>query len=247
MKKRTKSAATQKSSSHAIPVAILIGSFAIAVSIIVYGIITAISSQLNNPTNPKQVYENISFVRINKSPILGNKNAPVTIVEYTDFDCPICKATYDQIIRNIKKDYIATGKVKLIFKSLPLAYLHPNAFRKTEAAYCARELGGDSAFFTYYDSLFTNFGFSLNLDNELVTIAEKNGLNKEKFSTCLQSDKYKDAINQEVTEGTIIGSVGTPTWLIGKSNGDGIQDAVRFSGLIDYRSFQGIVNQILEN
>lgn len=228
-----------------LPVAILIGSFVIAVAIILTTLINVFSPK-QNPPDTYKTYENISYVKVDESPALGDENAPLTIIEYTDFDCPICKAASDEVVPSMKQEYIATGKAKFIFKSLPLEYIHPNAFRKTEAAFCAREIGGDKAFFAYYDSLFANFGFSINLDNELTAIAEKNGLDTNKFRSCLTSGRYKDSINKEIVEAQLIGSLGTPTWLIGKTDGNGMSDAVKVSGLLEYSAFRTIINQLLE-
>lgn len=235
----------QKPSSM-LPVAVLLGSVVIAVAIIFSGILWFINAQEASKLTPKEVYENIGFVKIDKSPTLGDKNAPVTVIEYTDFDCAICKVASDEVLPQLKQDYIATGKVKFIFKSLPIEYLHKNAFRKTEGAFCAKELGGDNAFFAYYDSLFENFGFSLNLDNELASIAKKHGLNEAEFRTCLMSRRYREVINEEVLEGNLIGSLGTPTWLIGKSDGDGLKDTVKINGLIEYKAFSTVLDRQFE-
>jgi protein-disulfide isomerase len=146
----------------------------------------------------------------------------------------------------LRRDYIDTGKVKFVFKSLPIDNLHPNAFRKTEASLCVREMGGDSAFFNYYDQLFTLFGFSLNLDDTLVNLAQAQNLDPVKFRACLTSGKYKKRINDEVVEAVLINSMGTPTWLIGNTLRDGLQDAVKLNGLIDYDSFKTIIEKKLE-
>lgn len=229
-----------------LPTAILIGSCIIGIAIIINGIFLYMTVQ-SETTTPKKTYENIGYVKIDKSPLLGNKNAPITVIEYTDFDCPICKASSDTIIPGLKKDYIQTGKVKFIFKSLPLENLHPNAFHKTEAAFCAREQGGDKAFYSYYDSLFAKFGFSIDLDNELIALAQQNGLDPQKFKTCLNQHAYKERITGEVLEGNLIGSLGTPTWLIGKSKANGLSDTIKINGLVEYTSFQKVITGLLQD
>lgn len=226
-------------------IAILIGSFVIAVAIIISTVAYVVLSQKQNITDPKEVYQNIGYINVHESPMLGNKNAPVTVIEYTDFDCPICKVATDEILPGLKKDYIATGKIKFIFKSLPIEALHPNAFKKTEAAFCAREQGGDQAFFDYYDSLYNKFGFSLNLESELVNIAQENHLQIPQFEKCLESHTFRKRINDEIVEANLIGSLGTPTWLIGKSDGNGMKDTIEINGLIDYASFRTIIDKQL--
>ncbi len=236
---------SKKYTSNTLSVAILIGSFSIAIAIIIYSLITYLISVSPKTVGPQQVYENIGYVKVDKSPTLGDKDAPITVIEYTDFDCPICKVASDEILPGLKKEYIATGKVKFIFKSLPEELFHKNAFRKTEGAYCALDQGGDKAFFTYYDTLFEKFGFSINLDNELTAIAQEQGLNTDQFQQCLKNRKYKDIIKEEVLEGNLIGSLGTPTWLIGKSTPTGLKDTIKINGLYEYAAFQTIINRQL--
>lgn len=226
-----------------IAIAILIGSCAIALSILISALMSLLTTQDNK--DPQKAYENIGYVKVDKSPILGSQDAPVTIIEYTDFDCPVCKAASDEVLPKLKKDYIQTGKAKFIFKSLPIQSTHPEAFRKTEAAYCARAQGGDKAFFAYYDSLFAKFGFSFNLENELVALAEQQSLDADKFRTCLQNRSYKETVEQDILEANLINSPGTPTWLIGKTDGSGLTETVKVNGLIEYPHFQRIITKVL--
>lgn len=231
---------------RAIPVAILLGSFAIAFAIILNTLVQYLSAQ--NPKQPhqQQAFENINYVTVANSPTMGNKDAQVTIIEYTDFDCPICETATKEVLPSLKKEYIDTGKVKFIFKSLPLVSLHSNSFRKTEAAFCARDQKGDEAFYRYYDALFMNFGFSFSIDDTLVQLAKAQQLDETRFRECLTQRKFKSVIDAEVLEGNLIGSLGTPTWLVGKSDGDGIKDAVKINGLIEYNSFRTIIDTLLK-
>ncbi len=231
---------------RALPIAILLGSLVIALAIILNALVQFISVQ--NPKQPheQQAFENINYVTVANSPTLGNKDAPVTIIEYTDFDCPICETATKEVLPNLKREYISTGKVKFIFKSLPLVSLHSNSFRKTEAAFCARDQKGDEGFYRYYDALFTNFGFSLSIDDTLIKLAKAQQLDEKRFRECLTERKFKSVIDAEVLEGNLIGSLGTPTWLIGRSDGDGIKDAVKVNGLIEYNAFRTIIEKLLK-
>lgn len=227
-------------------VALLIGSFVIAIAIIINAIVLYIIAQQPKPLSPEKVYENLGYVNVGKSPMLGKKNAPVTVIEYTDFDCPICEAATQQIMPRLQEEYIDSGKVRFVFKSLPIVQLHSNAFHKTEAAYCARAQGGDTAFFKYYNALFTNFGFELNIDNTLRQLAAAQNLNEDQFMQCLHERTFKKHIEDEVLEGTLIGSLGTPTWLIGKTEKDGLTNAIKVSGLLEYESFKTIIDKQLQ-
>lgn len=238
---------TPRQKPHDIAVAILLGSFVICMGIIFGTIIYTLSDKNNNEADAKRTFENITYVKVHDSPSLGDKQAPVTIVEYTDFECPICKQVFDQILPKLKKEYIDTHKVLFVFKSLPIEEFHKNALRKTEAAFCAREQGGDTAFFTFYDSLFEkfNFNYGTNPDIGLHAIAFQNSLDVPAFQSCLQSNKYEQPIKKDIVEATVIGSYGTPTWLIGKSNKDGLTDTVKISGLLEYTVYKTIIDHLL--
>lgn len=228
-------------------VAILIGSFVIAMAIVINGFMQIIMGSKGDAAKAERAFENIAYVKVNESPVLGNINAPVTVVEYTDFECPICKQAFDEILPQLRKEYIDTNKVKLVFKSLPVEYLHKTAFKKTKAAFCAGEQGGYNSFYRYYYSLFQRFDLNPapNPDAELNNIAQQNGLNTGEFRTCLDSGKYEDKIKKEILEANLIGSRGTPTWLIGKSSNGGLTDTVKINGLIEYPAYKIIIDDLL--
>lgn len=238
---------TKKPPSNKLAFSILFGSFIIAVSLIVSSAMNFIWGQQSPPGDPKKVYENITYVKTTNSPFLGNPDARVEIIEYIDFECPICKKVYDDIYPQIKKDYIDTGKVKFIFKSLPIEELHKTAFKKTEAALCAYDQGGSAAFFTYHDTLFNNFPMYniVDLPAALTTLAVQNNLDPVKFQNCLTAEKYKSFINKDIVESLAIDAKGTPTWLIGKPKGDGIADPVKLNGLFKYSVYTTILDQML--
>lgn len=88
-------------------------------------------------------------------PFLGAENAPITMVEFTDYQCPFCKQAFDNNWNQLKKEYIGTGKVKYVVRDFPLGF-HPNAEPAAIAANCAFEQGGNDAYFAYHDLLFAN-------------------------------------------------------------------------------------------
>ncbi len=103
-----------------------------------------IEEELNNPGNGIEV-------EIGDSPVKGDANAPITIVEFSDFQCPFCARFYTQTLGQIEREYIDTGKVKLVYKDFPLNSIHPNAQKAAEAARCA---GEQNKFWEYHDKLF---------------------------------------------------------------------------------------------
>lgn len=142
--------------------------------------------------------------------ILGNPNAEIIIVEYSDLECPYCKQFHETMHRVID-EYGKDGKVAWVYRHFPLAQLHSKAAKEAEATECATELGGNTKFWEYTDRLFeitpSNNGLDLNL---LPQIAEDVGLNRSDFEKCLDSGKYEEAIEDAVQEAFDAGGRGTP-------------------------------------
>lgn len=235
--------------SSKLAVAILIGSFVIAIAIIVNSAVQRITNGNNSSNNPEKIYENITYIKTAGSPFLGNAGAPITIIEYIDFECPICKRAYDEIIPQLKKEYINTNKVKFVFKSLPLENIHKTAYMKTEAALCAYTQGGNAAFFKYHDELFDRFSMNsaLSMEDELISIAMQNGLDQTDFRNCLNNEKNKPIIQKDIVEAITINVSGTPSWLIGKSNAEGLTNAVKLNGLHEYFVYKTVIDQLMTN
>ena len=116
---------------------------------------------------------------IDDDPVLGNKNAPVTIIEFSDYECPFCKRHFDETFPQLVKTYVDTGKVKIVFRDLPLSFHDPMATKEAVAANCAREQGGDSKYFQYHHEIFTRTKSNGNglSGTDLTTIATDMGLN----------------------------------------------------------------------
>ena len=170
-------------------------------------------SQLKQMTAQlKQEEEKASSVRYNVStsddPIEGDPNAPVTVVEFFDFQCPGCRAFYRNFHNELKDRYIDTGKVKLQFRDFPLMG-HQYAKRAAIAADCALEQGEDK-YFAYMDKLFNG-----NLDdNSLKQYAQEIGLDMDKFNTCLANETYKGEVDEDYNAAVNAGAPGTPTFFV---------------------------------
>lgn len=149
------------------------------------------------------------------APSLGSSDAIVTITEFSDFECPYCRAS-QPVIRQVLKDY---GKeVRLVFKHLPLD-IHADAFLSAQAAFCAGQQG---MFWQYHDALFASAALSR---ETLTKIAGKQGLNLSKFGVCLTSDASRAAILADTIEARQLGISSTPTFVI---NGTLIKGAIGF-------------------
>ena len=186
-------------------------------------------------------------VSVDDDPILGGKKAKVTLIEFSDYECPFCKKYFTDTYPQIKKDYIDTGKVKMVFRDLPLGF-HQNAPKEAEAAECARKQGGDTAYFKYHDQIFTKTtsnGTGLALD-QLPVIAKELGLNVSKFQQCLDSGEFKTEVDKDLADAAKVGASGTPTFFIGKSTSNGEIDGIKIVGAQPYSAFRAIIDELLK-
>jgi protein-disulfide isomerase len=149
--------------------------------------------------------------------MLGSKDAPLTMVEFTDYQCPYCRQFHLNVFGEIKKNYIDTGKVRFYSRDLPLDQIHPNAIRAAQAARCAADQG---QFWAMRDVMGNN---SDKLDLESL-VADAGGLklDTKAFRSCVESQKYKEAVQTDVLEAMKIGAEATPTFVLGKSTPTGV-------------------------
>src|SRR3989344_928402 len=134
-------------------------------------------------------------------PVLGNPNAEISIVEFSDFQCPFCERVYSGALTDFKdSDYFKNDQVNLIYKQFPLTSIHPQAQKAAEASLCANEQG---KFWEYHDLLFANQDA---LDEpSLKSYAVQLGLNTGNFNTCLDGDKMKSEVSKESTQASVAG------------------------------------------
>jgi len=161
-------------------------------------------------------------------PSLGPDSAPVTIVEFSDFQCPYCRQSQDTLKR-LMAAY--EGKVKLVFRDFPLRNIHPQAQKAAEAAQCAAE---QQKFWPYHDKLFA--AASLQPD-ELKKFAQELGLKLEQFTACLDSNKHAAAIDADIQAGRNVGVNATPTFFV---------NGYLLSGAATYERFKELVDAALE-
>ena len=147
-----------------------------------------------------------------KDHIRGSKDAQIVLVEYSDYECPYCKA-FHPTMQQLTKDY--GNKVAWVFRNYPLSF-HPKAEKSAEGAECAAELGGNDAFWKYTDAVYTQMpGLEL---SQLPDVAKSIGIDATKFKTCLDSGKYADKVKNDENGGVAGGVQGTPgTFVIGKN------------------------------
>lgn len=158
-------------------------------------------------------------------PSLGNPSAPVTIVEFSDFQCPFCQRVAPTLKR-VRETY--GDKVRIVWKDFPLTQIHPEAFKAGEAAHCAGEQG---KFWEYHDRLFAN---QQALQPEsLKKHAADLGLDASRFNACVDSAKYGDRVSEGVAQGSRLGVNSTPTVYINGRLLSGAHPYETFAGIID--------------
>ena len=165
----------------------------------------------NNPPAGQPV-----AVPLSDEPAKGSPDAAITIVEYSDFQCPFCLRHSQQSLPQLQS-YIDAGQVRYDFKDFPIHNIHPQAQKAHESARCARELGGDEAFWTMHDLLFINQEQWANNANHVAvfkSLAAEMELPQAEFDECLDSGRYADAVNAQVNEGTQLGVRGTPSFFM---------------------------------
>jgi protein-disulfide isomerase len=152
------------------------------------------------------------------APVKGNPDAPLTIVEYSDYQCPFCSRFTLQTLPGLLQEYVNSGKAKLVFKDFPLDSIHPQAHKAAEAARCVRELGGgDEAYWQMHDKLFQGqeqWAGQESASTIFAAYAEEIGVEQAAFQECLDSGKYTAAVSAEFEEGLGFGVQGTPTFFI---------------------------------
>ena len=179
-------------------------------------------------------------VSIDDDPTRGDQDAPIIIVEFSDFQCPFCARFQIQTLPLILEQYIETGKVKFVYRDFPIQNSHPNAMPAAVASECAHE---QDKYWEYHDALFENQAVWNKMEiTSAITIFKKFAtelnLSQEQFDSCLDSGKYIEEIKNDLKDGTNYEITGTPGFFIGNDSIgfvklDGAQPFVAFERIID--------------
>jgi len=177
-------------------------------------------------------------ISIKGDPEMGSPSAPVTIVEFSDFECPYCKRFHEETLPRLKKYYIDKGLVRFIHKDLPLPF-HKNAYLAATAARCAQE---DGKYWEAYQALF-NQQNCLNCKG-VSSITSKAGVSQPKLDQCSKNRQIAQAININTSEANLNGIRATPTFIIGPSTGELIAGRI-IEGAIPWEDFERALQKIL--
>jgi protein-disulfide isomerase len=193
------------------------------------------------PTKQPQLPVKISA---DNDPIIGDLNAPITIIEFSDFQCPFCARFHIQTLPLILEEYIEQGKVKLVFRDFPIQSIHQNALPASIAAECANEQG---KFKEMHDMLFDNqnkwnnqdTADALSLFSQYATNIQ---LEQDTFDSCLTNGKYIDEIKKDLDDGREYGVSGTPGFFVGNDE----IGYVELKGAQPFESFKKIIDAQLD-
>ena len=216
-----------------LPGSILIAALLISGSVVFYSLNAG-----GLGANIKKAGESIVGEKVNVSvdndAFIGNSKAKVTIVEFSDFQCPFCRSFWSGAYQQIKSEYVDTGKVKFVYRDYPLSF-HPASQVSAEASECADEQG---KYWEMHDKIFgeqakKGTGTVTYGAVELKKWASQIGLDSAKFNQCLDSEKYKSEVEKDLADGSAYGVSGTPAFFINGRPLVGAQPFSEFKSLID--------------
>jgi len=225
----------------AVPIAIVVGFALVAVAIYFTGSKNATApTAVNDATSTTPALHGAPRAVDATDYIRGNPNAPIVMIEYSDYDCPFCKQ-FHTVMTDVMNQNAASGKVAWVYRQFPIGQLHPNAPKISEAALCVGSLGGSDAFWKFTDTVFGARDVTEQTNMvKLPDYAEQAGVKRSDFTDCYNSGKMLDKVKASATEGFNLGARGTPYTVIMVGN----QQAV-VNGAQSYDTVNGIVNNLI--
>ena len=202
-------------------------------------------TMLTDPQTSGTTTESRPVISTDDDPVLGSANAPVTIIEFSDYQCPFCARFHSETLPHIIENYVDAGQVKFVYRDFPIQNIHPNAVPAAVASECAHD---QAAFWEYHDRLFEGMnewgGLTLaDAVDRFKTYAADMGLDTEAFAECLDTGKHIQEVTDDYSDGTAYGVSGTPAFFIGN-------DQIGYyylSGARPYPEFQFAIEQILSS
>ncbi len=173
------------------------------------------------------------------APTLGRADAPVTIVEFSDYQCPFCQRFFATTLAELKKEYVETGKVRYVFRDFPLE-MHAQARKAAEAAHCAGEQG---KYWEMHDVLFQNQRALT--PPQLADHARLVGLDGATFDACLSSGRHAARVDRGLADGAAAGVQGTPGFVIGKTTSGDVVEGTPIRGAQPLERFRQIIDHLL--
>ena len=182
-------------------------------------------------------------ISLDGAPSMGEKTAKVTMVEFSDYQCPFCGRYFSQTLTQVLDEYVKTGKVKYVFRDFPLESIHPLALKAAEGAHCSGEQG---KYWEMHDRLFKN---QQALDaKELAGHATVLGLDVPKFQQCLDGGKFNAVVKKGVSDGQKVGVRGTPAFFLGLADPKDpkqLKAVSMLSGAQPFSAFKEAIDKLL--
>ncbi len=177
-------------------------------------------------------------LKIGKEFALGKSDAPLVLLEYTDYQCPFCNRFYTTTFPELKKQYVDTGKMRFVSRDYPLDF-HPHSMKAAQATRCA---GEQDKFWQLKDALMNNYS---RLTPELITsLARDTSLDMAKFQACMDAGRYLPEIKEGIAAAQSVGINGTPSFVLGKVTGEYLE-GYRIIGAQPYAAFDAVAKEIL--
>lgn len=200
-----------------------------------------LNQRLAQPSEPQSraIPALTSPLLLQGEPALGDPSAPITMVEFSDFECSYCRRFHKQVMPQLKRDYIDTGLVRFVHKDLPLPF-HPHALPAAAAARCA---GEQNRYWELYFSLFDQQN-CLGCKGVLAIAAEAE-LNTSKLQACMERESTLALINTNRSEAALHNISATPTFVIGPTQSDGSLDGQVIEGALPWATFQSTIETAL--
>lgn len=231
-----------KSENLAIPLAIVVAGGLIAGALYFSNVkTTALAKNVQKPTADTTVSGDIRKVST-ADHILGNPNAKLLLVEYSDTECPYCKM-FHATLQKMMAEYGSNGKVAWVYRHFPIDQLHPKARKEAEATECANELGGPAKFWEFTNMIYEKTPGNNGLDAaQLPVFAKAVGLDVNAFNACLSSGKYAAKVEADYQDAVKSGGRGTPHSII--VSRDGTKTPVQ--GAYPYEQLKSIIDGLLK-
>ena len=168
--------------------------------------------------------------------ILGKADAPVTMVEFTDYECPFCRQFHNASFDELKRKYVDTGKMRYVSRDYPLPF-HPRALPAAKVARCAGEQG---RFWEMRHALITSA-----LDTEtMVKLSKGMNLDVKALQACIADQRVDKALQDDIADADAMGVSGTPTFVLGRSDGDSVE-GLRIVGAQPLATFESRIDALL--
>lgn len=194
----------------------------------------------SNAARGKKKTPSLAKTGVEGDPSLGRADAPVVLVEFSDYQCPYCARHSLNTMPRIKKEYVDTGRIRYVFKDMPLPF-HKDARKAAEAAHCAGEKG---KYWEMHDLIFKNQR-KLSVD-DLKGYGASLGLKKAAFNKCLDDGRYAEDVKNDLKAAQAAGLRGTPSFIVGKMNKDDMVAGRVIRGAQPYEAFKAAIDAMLE-